>query len=129
MDTFDKISKLSKNDQNGEPLRSAQTPSVQHISSTLGTPLSARKIPQFQTKNPSVQHTPQIHTKKPSVPHKKTSVPYRKPLSSTHSLRQKIALYKRALQFLTERCVELRGFWCGTEGYPSNSKLWFKIRI
>ena len=70
------------------------TPSVQHISSTQkGHSFSAPKIPQFHTKNPSVQHKPlsstpknpqfhppQFHTKNPSVPHKKP-------------------LYKRALQF------------------------------
>ena len=55
--------------------------------------------------SPSVPHPPQFNA---SVPHKTTtpfqppkspSVPHQKPL------RQKIA----------EECVELRGFWCGTE--------------
>ena len=59
-------------------------PSVQHISSIQkGQSFSAPKIPQFNTKNPSVQHnplsstpkTPQFHTKNPSVQHN--------PLSST----------------------------------------------
>ena len=45
------------------PLSSTQTPSVQYIGSTQGPHLFSTKIPQFNTKNPSV--------------------PYRKPLSST----------------------------------------------
>ena len=52
-------------------------PSVQHISSTYGPHLSAPKIPQFHTKNPSVQHqnplsstpkTPQFHLPLSSTP-------------------------------------------------------------
>ena len=44
------------------------------------------KNPQFNTKNPSVQHIPQFHTINPSVQH--------------------------TPQF--KKCVRLRGFWCGT---------------
>ena len=55
--------------------------------------LSAPKIPQLHTKNPSVQHTPQLHTRNPSVPHQKflssyLSVPHQIPLSSTPKIPQ-----------------------------------------
>ena len=66
------------------------SPSVQHISSTQkGHSFSALKIPEFYTKNPTVQHTPQFHTKNPRVQHtpqfhtKNPQVPHLKPLSST----------------------------------------------
>ena len=72
---------------------SSTSPSVQHISSTQkGHSFSASKIPQFHTWNPSVQYTP--------------SVPYQKPLSST-PLSSTPGFFG----------VELRGFWCGTEGF------------
>ena len=119
------------------------SPLVQHISSTQkGHSFSALKIPQYHTKNPTVQHTPQFHTKKTQVPHLKplSSTPktpqFQTPLSSTpkapqfHTknplisspktpqfntpLRRKIALYKRC-------GIEgfLVGNWelCGTEGF------------
>ena len=53
---------------------SSTPPSVHHISSTQkGHAISAPKIPQFHTKNPSVPHQkiPQFHTKTLSVPHQK----------------------------------------------------------
>ena len=55
--------------------------------------LSAPKIPQLHTKNPSVQHTPQLHTRNPSVPHQKflssyPSVPHQILLSSTPKIPQ-----------------------------------------
>ena len=63
---------------------------------------------------------PQLNT---SVPHKR-AIPFqpRKSLSSTlKPLRQRKALYKRVLQFFSEGCVELRGFWCETEGVELRS--------
>ena len=66
------------------------------------------EIPQFNTKNPSVQHTPQFNTKTPSVQHQE-------PLSSTH-LNWGVCGNKG--------CVELRGFWCGTEGVSGAVKEW-----
>ena len=93
---------------------------------------STAKPPQFHTKNPSVT-PPQFHTENPSVPH-------RKPLSSTHTPQ----FHTKNPQFHTENSsvshqqplsstpkktyckarllraffgVELRDFWCGTEGF------------
>ena len=52
------------------------SPSVQHISSIQkGQSFSAPKIPQFNTKNPSVQHTPLSSTPK--------NPQFHTPLSST----------------------------------------------
>ena len=62
------------------------------------------KTPQFNTSLSSTPRTPQINTKTPSV----------QPPSVQHTPRQKIALFKRCG---TERYVELRGLWCGTEGF------------
>ena len=82
---------------------------------------SAPKIPQFHTKNPSVQHkslsstpkTPQFHplssTSKTPQFNTHPSVQHQKPLSST----PKTSQFKTSVKL---RCVELRGFRCGTEG-------------
>ena len=69
---------------------------------------SAPKISQFNTINPSVQHTPQFNTKTPSLQHQE-------PLSSTH-LNWGVCGNKG--------CFELRGFWCGTEGVSGAVKEW-----
>ena len=59
---------------------------------------SSSKIPQFHTKNPSVQLTPHFHTKNPQWNTENTSVPH-------------------TLWFGTEGCVELMGFRFWTEGF------------
>ena len=77
------------------------------LRSTPNTPLfnthlsSIAKICQFHTKNPSVQHTPQFHTENPSVQHQK--------------LLNRVEL--RGFWCGTEGCVELRDFWCGTDRF------------
>ena len=104
------------------PLSSTQTPSVQHIGSTQGPHLFITQTPSVQHQKPlsstsssvppqkplsSTVKTPQFHNKNPSVPHQK-------PLSSI----------PKTPQFHTENpsvphphhCVELRSFWCETEG-------------
>ena len=81
---------------------------------------SAPKIPQFHTKNPSVQHQNPLSST-PKTPQFKTppSVPHLKPLSSTHPS-GKIEVELRGFWCGTEECVELRGFKCGTEGVVLN---------
>ena len=106
----------------GVPL-SSTPPSVQHISSTQkGQSFSAPEIPQFHTKNSSVQHNPLSST--PETPQFNTSpsVPHQKTLSSTHPLSStpKNPLFGVELRGFwcgTEGCVELRGFWCWTERF------------
>ena len=82
------------------------------------TPKSRSSIPktsQFHTKNPLVQYTPQFQIKNFSVQHQD-------PLSCTHpSLKQQKPEGFFSLELggvLNRRVfgVELRGFWCGTEG-------------
>ena len=82
--------------------------------------------PQFNTSVPHKDHTflalsstpkaPQFHTKNPSVP-------YQKPLSSTpkplqFNIKKPSVPHLKPPQFNTTHTpsVELRGFWCGTEG-------------
>ena len=78
------------------PHRPAQfNTSVPHKYHTLSAP----KILQFNTQIPSVPHTRQFHTKNSSV--------QRTPQFHTAYIEL----------FLSEGCVELRGFWCGTEGF------------
>ena len=55
---------------------SSTPPSVQHVSSTqMGHFFSAPKIPQFHTKNPSVQQNRQFHTKNPQFNKTVSSIP------------------------------------------------------
>ena len=114
---------------------SKQTPSVQHIGFTQGPHL-------FSTQNPSALHqklfsstpnTPRFNIKNPSVPSPLSSTPktpqFNIPLSLTHSSVPH-QNWKRVFGtegFLCETegflvwnwwgfSVELRDFWCGTEG-------------
>ena len=67
----------------------------------------------------SVPRPPQFNTEGPLLfSPQNPSVPHQKPLSSTHSpqFHTKKALYKQALQWLFYG-VELRGFWCWSEGF------------
>ena len=78
---------------------SSTPPSIQQISSTQkGQFFSAPKVPQFHTENPSVQHNP---------------------LSSTHPPQFHPPQRKKTLKlaYIELFCVEMRGFWCGTEGF------------
>ena len=92
----------------GPLLSSPQNPSILHQKLLSSTP----KAPGFNTENPSVQHIPQFNTKNPSVPH-------RKPLSSTHpSVQHQKVSGTEGFSVCNWGGfgVELRGFWCGTEG-------------
>ena len=97
------------------------SPSVQQISSTnKGLSFSATTIPQFHTKNPSVQHQnpsvshnpqfhpPQFHTKNPSVPN--TPQFHTKTAQFNTPLRQKLC-WTEGFWWRTEGCVKLRGVW------------------
>ena len=89
--SYEKLVFVEKITSRRVPL-SSTTPLVQHIRSTQkGHSFTTNKIPQFNTKNLSVpdQKTPQFDT----------------PLA-----------YKE-LFFVSFFCVELRGFWCWTEGF------------
>ena len=66
----------------------------------------------FSPQNPSVQHTPRLHTKKPSVQDQR-------PLSSTL-----LSSIPETSQFHT--LLELRGLWCGTEGCGTEGVLVLK---
>ena len=59
-------------------------------------------LPQFRTTNPSVQHITQFYTKNPSVQHIPQLV---------------LSVELRSVWNLGVYVVELRGFWCWTEGY------------
>ena len=78
-----------------------RVPSVPHpLSSThqfqiKGPLLFIPKIPQFHTKNPSVQHTYQFHIKNPSVPAPLSSTP--KNTQFNAPLRQKLCLTEEFL--------------------------------
>ena len=77
-----------------------QLPWVQHIGSTQkGHSFSASKIPQFNTENPSDQHTPHFHT--PSVLH---TPQFHTPLGSTPPS----DFFKVILGVI---------LWCWTEGF------------
>ena len=82
-------------------------PSSTHQFNRKGPVLFSLKIPHFHTKSPSVQHTPQFHTENPSVQHQK-SPRFKK---KVFGVGQKGFL----LNWGVFR-VELRVFWCWTEG-------------
>ena len=100
--------------------RQFRTPSIQQISSTQkGHSFSAPKIPQFHTKNSSVQHAPQFHIKNPSVQHREPRVNrgytvlnwgvFDIELRDSWCRTERFCLLKRC-----GSCVELM---CWTEGY------------
>ena len=98
--------------------------SVQRISFTQKShSFSAPEIPQFHTKNPSVQHTPQFHTKNLSSP--RSSTPKTPRFKTTKNPEvcgtERFLVLNWRVSCGTEECVELRGFgvelrdfWRGT---------------
>ena len=104
--------------------------SVPHKDHTIAAP----KIPQFNTKNSSVQHIPQFQTNNPSVQHQKSlsstpktpqfntktpSVQLRKPFGFTHFLVWNWVVCWTELLLVWNWGVfrvALRGFWCGNYG-------------
>ena len=82
----------------------SEYPSVPHRPAQFNTSVlhkdhtfSAPKIPQFNTKSPSVPHQKPLSSPHPSVPHQK-------PLYSTHLS-------------VPHRLYRAIGFWCETEGF------------
>ena len=102
-------------------LSSTQTPSVQHKDHTFSAP----EIPQFNTKNPSVQHEKPLS----STP---KNVQFHIPLISTPKNPQfntSLSLYRAFLSvFLcwTERFLMWSWWLCGTEGF-FGLELWGRL--
>ena len=80
------------------------------LTSFYGVSLSSTP-PQFNTENPSIQHTSQFNTKNPQFYH--LSVQHQKAFSST----PKTSQFNKLFWCWTEACVELRGFRCWTEEF------------
>ena len=129
----------NNNTSNRAPL-SSTPPSVQHISSTQkGHSFSAPDITHFHTKNSSVQHIPRFNTKNPSVPYtpqfNTSSVCWTEGFLVWNwgvfgvELRgvwnwgvlsvelRGVCWTEGFLVWNWAVCVELRGFWCETEGF------------
>ena len=82
--------------------------------------LSAPKMPQFHTSNPLLPPLRQFHTKNPSVHHKTPSVQHKTP-SVPHQNPSVQQIPQTNTVFLVWNWrvfgVELRSFWCWTEGF------------
>ena len=84
--------------------------------------VGAHRPPKFNTSIPHKDQTflapkiPQFNTNNLSFQHENPSVPHQKPLSSTPKPPH-FHIKNSSVPHTDKNFVELRGFWCGTEGF------------